>query len=112
MPDNHAHMEQNGPLKQPPLFDHLEREGWSRDELETAAADVKALMETDGWKAILRSIEARLRHEQRVQMMSPPRGEDYSHERVIGQWAGLRSITAIAEGIVRAGKAVAQERAA
>lgn len=104
--------EQRKPLTQPPLFEHLEIEGWSRDDLETAAADVKALMETPGWNAVLKSIEDRLRFEQKVMMMSRPTGDEDSHERTVGQWAGLRSITAIAEGIVRAGEAVAKERAA
>lgn len=104
-------MEQSRKLPSPPpLEDHLIE--WSRDELATASADVKALMETDGWKALMRSIEDRLRFEQRVMMMAPPTGQEEKYERTVGQWAGLRTVGAIAEGIVRRGEKVARERAA
>lgn len=106
-----AEQPQRKPLTKPPLYDHLEIEGWSRDELATAAADVEALMETPGWAAILKSIDDRLRFEQKVMMIGGT-VEEQTHDRVVGQWNGLRTITAIAEGIVRAGNEVAQERAA
>jgi hypothetical protein len=107
-----AEQERREPLTHPPLFNHLELEGWSRDEMAEAAEAVATLMETPGWAAILKSIEDRLRFEQKVMMTSTPTDDEPKRERVIGQWSGLRSITAIAEGIVRAGDQVAQERAA
>jgi sulfite reductase beta subunit-like hemoprotein len=85
---------------------------WSRDELATASADVKALMETAGWEWLKKAIEERLRFEQRVMMMSPVNASEAAHERIIGQWAGLRQVGAIAEGIVRSGEKVDRERLA
>lgn len=101
-----------------PVHDHLE--GWSRDELATASADVKELMETDGWKAIERSIEDRLRFEQKALMaggpqalgVMQPEGHEEKFDRVMGRWFGLRQARAIAEGLIRAGEEVERERAA
>jgi hypothetical protein len=77
---------------------------------------VKGLLESPGWEAIQRSIEDRLRFEQRMTMTAPPSGDDSAarakYERMIGQWAGLRQASAIAEGIVAAGEAAAKEMAA
>lgn len=89
------------PEHSPPLKDHL---GWTRDELAAAASEVEGFMESDAWAAIERSIEDRLRHEQLIAMRSSPTGNDPAHERMLGQWAGLRQLRPIAEGIVDAGK--------
>lgn len=100
------------------LADHLE--DWSRDELAEAGEAVKALFETDGWRAIERSIEDRLRHEQKLLMAGgpsalgvlQPEGQEEKFDRVMGRWMGLRQAKAIAEGIVKAGDEAAREMAA
>jgi hypothetical protein len=100
-------MEQSRTLPEPPpSTEHLVE--WTNHELADAAEAVQALKETEGWKAIERSIEDRLRFEQRVMMMNGPTGEDAKYERIVGQWAGLRQVRAISEGIVRAGEEAAR----
>jgi hypothetical protein len=88
------------------MRDHLD--GWTRDELANASDAVSALLESDAWVAIERSIEDRLKFEQRLMMTPAPAGDDEvsraRYERSIGQWAGLRQVRAIAEGLVEAGK--------
>lgn len=90
-----------------PVMEHLS--DWTRLELAEGADAVKAMLESDGWKAVERSIEDRLRFEQRMLMASSPSGDDDRYERTIGQWAGLRQARAIAEGVVRAGEQAERE---
>jgi hypothetical protein len=85
---------------------------WTGSEAIEAGDQVRAMMETPGWKRFLESIEIRLRSEQRTMMVSPPRTPE-DNERTIGRWNGLASVPKLAEGIVRnAEKAAAEARAA
>ena len=93
-----------------PITRHLEN--WTRPELADAAEAVKAMRESEGWKALQRGIEDRLHKEQADLMRSGPHGDAAKYERTVGQWAGLREVDAIAEGIVRLGEQAAREMAA
>jgi hypothetical protein len=91
----------------PPIQDHLD---WPRSELSAAAGEVEAMMETDGWKALERAIDDRLRFEQRNLMNQSTIGSgEAAYERVLGKWEGMRRVRAIAEGIVKRGKEAAAE---
>ena len=93
--------EEREKFKAIPLYDHLYE--WSRDEIANAGDDVAALLDSPGWAALMRSLEDRLRFEQKLLMGSAPQ-EDARNQRTFGQWAGLRQVRGLAEGIVRAGK--------
>lgn len=94
-----------------PLTDHLT---WERPEAATAKDEVKALLESPGWTRLMESVELRLRTEQR-RLMNPgtvANGEE-RYERMIGRWAGMNEVKALADGIVVYGeRAEAETRAA
>lgn len=92
--------------KPKPLYEHLD---WSRPEAASASEAVKTMLESDGWSVLQRSIEERLSFEQKALMVSPVRESEETYERLIGQWAGLRRVVAIAEGIVRYGEQAERE---
>jgi hypothetical protein len=82
-------------------------------EARSAKEQVQALVETEGWKRLMESIDARLRYEQLLAMRTAPKaGVEERHERTIGRWAGLSSLEGLANGIIEHGKAAEARQAA
>lgn len=86
-----------------PLGD--EERGTSRADASYDGAQVAAMMETPGWEILMQKLKDYQRHEQLTLMRSNPgKASDGTYERIIGQWAGLERVVAIAEGVVGYGK--------
>lgn len=94
-----------------PRSEHLD---WPNPEAMQARLDVQALLDSPGWAVLKRSIEDRLRFEQRMEMNDATVGQGEAHyERTIGRWEGMRRLESLALGIVRYGeKAETETRAA
>lgn len=88
------------------LTEHLD---WPRPDAARLGEAVKTMLESEGWTALCRSIDERLSFEQKCLMASPTREGDETYERLIGQWAGMRRVAALAEGIVATGEKAERE---
>lgn len=87
-----------------PLGDE-DKGGLPRGEAARKGAAVAAMMETPGWQVLTEMLERYQRDEQKRTMHAPPnKGGTAYYERILGQWAGLDRVVAIAEGIVAYGK--------
>lgn len=83
---------------------HL-NELWTRSEAATAGNAVRDLMAHPGWRHLMDAIDQRLKYEQRVMTLDTRALGEATYDRIIGKWAGLQSVTGLAEGIVANGKA-------
>lgn len=100
-------------MKQIPLTKHLDLLEMSNGEAATAKDAVKAMVESEGWKVLMRAIDARLKFEQLQQMNSAPGQGDAIWERQIGRLDGFRRIEELALGVIEFGEAAeATQRAA
>lgn len=91
-------------IKQKTSTRHL-NDLWDRSEAATAGNAVEKLMAHPGWTHLMAAIEERLRYEQNLMMLDTRALGDQTHDRIVGKWSGLRSVSGIAEGIVGNGKA-------
>lgn len=81
----------------------------SRSDAARKGDAVARMVDSDGWDVLMELIDSCQRHEQKMLMKGPARGEDQTYERIIGQWAGMDRIPMLAEGMIRYGKQAAQE---
>lgn len=95
-----------------PITKHLPSlsEPRNRGPAATVGEHVKAMTETEGWKELVASIDSLLHWEQRRLMTTPP-GDltTETHERAVGQWAGLRMAISVAEGLVAHGEQASKQ---
>lgn len=87
-----------GPLGKP------EAGGMTRSEASRKGAQVKAMVESEGWAVLLELIDKRQRHEQKTLMHTIRPQADETYDRIIGQWAGMERVPALAAGIIELGE--------
>lgn len=75
----------------------------------TTGEHVRAMMETEGWKALEEAIEGALHFEQRALMAEAPGRPDANYERKVGQWSGLRMAVNLASELVSRGEKASQQ---
>jgi hypothetical protein len=92
-----------------PLTKHLGE--MDRSEASRKGAAVKSMVESEGWTVLLELIEKRQRHEQKALMHGRARNEEEqgTYERVIGQWAGMERVPALAAGMIALGAQASRE---
>lgn len=79
-----------------------------RSEAARKGEAVKSMVESEGWTVMLELIESVQRHEQKTLMLGGTRPEE-TYERIIGQWAGLERVPAIAAGMIALGEQASTE---